>query len=140
MAITGISLSEKTDHILSFDTAKTEAEGATVFVLGALDSYTRAELSDSVVRLIQTAQGTELLANRNRTALRAIKVGLVGWRNFKDEKGNDIKFETVTEIRNGKPYQVITDACLEVLPAHVQLEIGERIMDLNSIGPDKAGK
>ncbi len=139
MAITGISIAETSEFILPFDSAKTKDEGATVFILGSLDAYQRAELNDSVVRMVQTEAGMELIPNRNSAALRAARYGIRGWENFKDEKGNDIKFESVTEIKNNKSYTIAKASCLEKLPATALIAIGEEVMRLNTVGMQQAG-
>lgn len=106
---------------------------ATRFTLGVLDVFIRARIFDGSTTINEEGL---LSLKHTQMNLESVKFGLRGWENFKDEKGNDIPFETVTQIVNGRKYEVVTDECLGRLNLPVISEIGQAIRDGNSLAED----
>lgn len=141
MALYGVSLMETQDYVSTHDSNKTEAEGATVFVLGTLDLGMRMKLLDNAFDMVQGGEGpARININRNTVNMDAVKYGLKGWRNFRDRSGEkEIPFTTETETLGGKPYTVVSKECMNLLPTNVLLELGQKIMDINSVDAGFAG-
>lgn len=137
MSIIGISKFETSDYISSGDPARSEAEGATIFILGSLDVDSRAQIQDNTVSYEADESGkmNMRLAPAARM-LMAVRLGLRGWRNFKDENGNDILFETVDRVINGKLSKVVSDKALGHLPSSLIIELGNQIIEKNTLNGD----
>lgn len=63
---------------------------------------------------------------------KAAKMGLLGWKNFKDSKGNEIRFET----KGG----VVSDRCVNMLPPQDLVAIGREIINRSTAEPEDLGK
>lgn len=93
----------------------------------------RSYIQDNTISWIQQAEGGMQMVNR--TASRDFEVcrfGLKGFENFKDDKGNDIKFSTVDRALFNKIYKVVDDAVLNKIPGSVIAELSSRIIELNT--------
>lgn len=137
MAIEGISLSETEEYISKHDSAKSEKEGATVWILGSLDVDLRATMKDNLMTSVIGAE-TIIRQNRNQQAVEAVRFGLKGFRNFKGKKG-EVAFETADAFRNGKTYKVVSDNTLSQIPSSVLTELGNKILELNEVKADFLG-
>ena len=132
MAITGLSKLETVDYIASKDPCKTEAEGATVFVLGTLDKETVGALRDSMQSLEMADGKQKIVMNTSATMVKACRMGLKGWRNFKDSEGKDIPFKTEEEYMFGKSFKVVSKETMDKIPLDLIIELGQAIVDKNS--------
>lgn len=61
-------------------------------------------------------------------ALLTLRMGLRGWRNFRDENGAEIPFE----LSRGQPRQV-TDECLERVPLEVCMALSKQIQSRGEV-------
>lgn len=132
MAITGLSKLENTDYISEKDPCKTEAEGATVFVLGALDKETLGALRDSMQTLEMSEGKNRVVMNTSAVFVKACRVGLRGWRNFKDADGKDIPFKTEDDYLFGKSCKLLTQETVGKFPMDLLMELGQAIVEKNS--------
>lgn len=134
MAITGLSTSETEEYISQHDTAKTEEDGATIWLLGALDAYTRARIGDNAMIMEQSDDGSSRFKISSGTRnLEAVKFALRGWRNFPDTEGNENVHKTQSTFMNGKTYQILTDELLNIIPQSIVNELGAKIIEVNSL-------
>lgn len=132
MAITGLSKQETTEYISEKDPCKSEAEGATVFMIGAVDKETIGALKDGA-QILESVDGTQrIVLNTSATMVKACRVGLRGWRNFKDAQGKDIPFKTEEGYLFGKPVRLVTEETMSLLPYDLIMELGRVIVDKNS--------
>lgn len=127
----GMRLSETADFISQFDEAKTEEEGATVFVLGVLDSNVLAHIGDATTNVIN------MKFEASRAAYMTVQFGLRGWRNFKDEDGGDIPFKTVKTTVGGREYQTVSPKTMDNLPPQIIGELANKIRETNTLTKDE---
>src|SRR5688572_18726257 len=120
MGLKGLRISEKYDYISKLDEAPThegegserreltveerERQGATVFELGSLRVDVRTKIADGVMGFRQGEgnQPSSLNMNLSRQNLEALRFGLKGFRNFKDEDGDPIPYKTEKYQFEGK--------------------------------------
>ena len=129
--ITGTSKHEVAEHISRYDAAKTEADGATVFLIGVLDLDLKVHLQDSAMAF--SSEG--IIVNRsNHKLAEAMRFGVRGWKNYKDPKGNDIPFKTITRIVNGKPYDYMDqETANAVSDMKIVQELGNKVLVVNEM-------
>lgn len=139
MSIIGISKSEIQEHISDRDEFKTESEGATVWILGSLDVNVRARIGDRAMVMEQGEEGTRFFVQGGTRTIDTVRFGLKGWRNFKDDKGNQFVFVTRILVIAGEPYDVVTDECLGFIPPIVLNELAQKILEHNSLDPSAVG-
>lgn len=132
MAIQGISKSEIERYISEFDKARTEEDGATIWLLGVLDADIRARIGDKALVMEQGADGARMFLNQGTRNLEAVRFGLKGWVNFKDED-EEVEYETIKRFVNSKPYDIVNDEGISHIPGHVLNEIGQRILVKNTM-------
>lgn len=132
MAIKGISIFESEEYISRTDTEKDKSK-ATIFILGSLDVSTKARLQDNMMAMESDGINTNIKTNRNTVYLEAVRYGLKGWKNFIDEKGNEIKFDTVKRLVSGGEIDIPSDESLNRLPSNIIRELGEKILNVNSL-------
>ena len=134
MAVTGITRSDKTDHVLDSDPAKRRVplevpriengekiteevvidDDATFFECGVLDLFLMGMIYDQATQVSRAEEDGLLQVNTrlNRTNIDAVRFGLKGWRNFCDAAGDEIPFKTVEKNVDGRKYRAVTDDCL----------------------------
>ena len=131
MALTGMTFRETFEHISERDTAVTEENGATVFICGNLPADLRTHIKDGVAGF----QGGDFRMNTQKGHLDAVRYGLRGVRNFLDEDGKAIKFETEAGevVQFGETYRVVSGKFLNRLPDWLIGELGRAILDANAM-------
>ena len=132
MAITGLSKIETSEYICENDPCKNEAEGATVFLLGAVDKEVIGSLRDELQHIETVGDHQIIKLNTSSVFTKACKVGLRGWRNFKDSTGKDIPFRVVDGFVCGKEAKVLSQESLGSLPFDLIIELGRAIVEKNS--------
>lgn len=126
----GISKAESSEYISQSDEFRTESDGATVFLLGALDVNLKTHIQDLAMSF--SSEGT--IQNRTNFKLaEAARFGIRGWRMFKDDKGNDIVPVFTRRAVAGKVYDYLDDASAGALPYMVLQEIGGQVLRINSM-------
>jgi len=132
MAITGLSKIETTEYISEKDPCKTEAEGATVFLLGAIDKELVGALRDNAQTMDLTDGKQSMVLNTSAMMVKACRAGLRGWRNFKDDSGKDIMFKLEEGYLFGKPLKLVSEETIAKMPFDLVIELGRAIVDKNS--------
>lgn len=132
MAITGLSKIETSEYISESDPCKTEQEGATVFLIGAVDKETIGGLRDELQHLETVGEKQIVKLNTSAVFTKACKVGLKGWRNFKDKDGKDIPFRLVDGFMYNKETKVLAPESINGLPFDLIMELGRAIVEKNS--------
>lgn len=89
------------EYILKCD-RELPQEQQTVFLITPLSAKAQTEIEDllssdeNAIMEIATDDRTVKMpydAGRSEKKMRALRVGLTGWRNYKDAEGNDVPFE-----------------------------------------------
>lgn len=132
MAITGLSKIETTEYISENDPCKSEAEGATVFLIGAVDKELIGGLRDELQHIESVGDKQIIKLNTSAVFTKACKVGLKGWRNFKDKDGKDIPFRLVDGFIYSKEVKVLSPESINGLPFDLIMELGRVIVEKNS--------
>lgn len=120
-------------------------ENKTIFILGVLDNFVRAKIEDMTTRYSipnnsEANAQADIQINYNQRNLKLVQYGLKGWKNFKDDKGNDIEFNTTSVNEFGKSYNIISDKSLRRLPKNIILELAGQILEDNFITEESKKK
>lgn len=132
MAITGLSKIETSEYISENDPCKTEQEGATVFLIGAVDKETIGALKDNAQAMELVDGKQQMVVNTSATMIKACRAGLRGWRNFKDENGKDIIFKLEDGYLFDKSMKLVSKETIDKMPFDLVIELGRAIVDKNS--------
>lgn len=132
MAITGLSKVETTEYISEKDPCKNEAEGASVFLIGAIDKELVGALRDSA-QTMELVEGKQtMVLNTSSMYIKACRAGLKGWRNFKDESGKDIMFKVEDGYLFDKALKLVSKETMDKIPFDLAIELGRAIVDKNT--------
>ena len=142
MPITCLNTQATKEYVSHFDPLYRKDDApdpkATVFSLRALDSYMEANIQSMSVSYkttvpagvdISTLTPDERNALTKRSTdipgmcLEGVRLCLKGWKNFKDQAGNDIPFKTVQENIKGRVYDVIDPDLMKLIPQHIIQEL-----------------
>jgi hypothetical protein len=69
----------------------------------------------------------------NQTNIDTVRFGLRGFENFKDAKGNDIKFTTTDIQLNNRDYKVASDEVLKNLGIRLVAELAGKIKEASEV-------
>jgi hypothetical protein len=109
---------------------------ATVFMLRTLSVIELADALDSTQEIVTQADGSRSIAVRiNNRNLKLIEAALVGWRNFSDERGNPLQFESNSE--NPRRPRA-SRRSLEALPQWLVRELARDIMGDSALSEQEA--
>jgi len=127
MAI-ALTPNQKRDFILSADRSL-PAEKQTVFELRGVPVALRSKFNVLIGFAPKTESADPLFGisrdHLNALYLLAIRCCLVGWRNFRDADGNELKFSGQTIDVDGMPIRgAATDESLELLGTSALAELG----------------
>jgi len=112
----------KVPFILECDRDEPE-EKQTTFYIRPLSAKQSATLQDSMKFSGVGKEAT--MQNIGSNTLDMVRIGLVGWDNFKDEEGKDIKF-----LKD-------MDANLDRLAVTYRYELAGKIMELSNLGDEE---
>lgn len=112
---------EKKEYILEID-RDVEVEKQTKFFIKPLSAKQSAAIQDSMKI---SKEGNATIDNIGSYTLDILKSGLVGWDNFVDSEGNQIKFSK---------HQ---DDNIDRIPLEYRYELSSAIMELSNLGEDK---
>lgn len=118
MAI-ALNITQK-EYILECDKDLSK-EKQTKFFIKPLSAKQSAAMQDS----ISLVEGKASITNMGTYTLDVLKAGLVGWENFVDVEGNQIKF-----VKN-------MDENIDRIPMEYRYEISSEIMNLSTLGENK---
>jgi hypothetical protein len=112
-------------------------DGATKFFLSALDVFLMGEIYDNSQTLTGEEGSNKIGINTkiNQTNISAVRHGLRGWSDFKDDNGNDVKFTTTDIQVNGRDYKVASDAAMKMLGIRLVTELAGKIKEASEISP-----
>lgn len=156
MAIKALTLAHTFEHVSDTDPCKVKSqvpvdpedpskgtkehveikEGATVFGLKPLDVFLIGYIYDNASSL-SGKQGDDTVGIHtrvNQTNADAVKFGLAYFKNFKDEKGNDISVKTVKATVNGREYEAASDETLRYLGNRLIAELASQIKEKSEVG------
>lgn len=101
MSLIALDPRATTEYSLKFDTG----DDKTVFIVGQLDAFTAANITDRLAKYSLNNNGSEELAsislNKNELDVDTVRLGLKGWRNLQDKDGNEVQFKTASESFKG---------------------------------------
>jgi uncharacterized protein YcfJ len=130
-------------YVLEAD-RKLPQEHQTIFILGNLPLEERIKIEDEQAQYgVSTDKNPEAKADmtikQHKRNLEIVKLGLVGFENFKDGDGKDVLFETVA-MPGGRAgsKNVVSGKCLNRFTMEWIDEIAKAIIDLNAITPEEA--
>ncbi len=135
MAVVGLSIGGTREFVAASD----KGPDKTIWVLGTLDAYTWAYLNDNLAEFEVEISEDETVVPKTRmkihaSAIEACRYGLRGWKNFKDEKGGEIPFETEKiQLTDGRVYQVVKSGVLGRIPIDVIMEISNKLREVNLV-------
>ena len=140
MSITGLRLDSTEEFVSDLDENKGTDGEVTVWVLGTLSSRVLTYLRDKSTSFSTNKDG-EISATFApfSSAYETTRIGLRGWKNFKDTSGGDIPFHTVSEEVAGVMMAVVAPACMDILPVELIRELSEQITGVNSVTETDAG-
>lgn len=137
MAIRTLKLAGSKEFISKLDPEKDTPE-ATVFTLRALDSRIMGQINDAATAFASAdpnridSRGATIL-NVHEANFKTASFGLAGWRNLRDDAGNDVLFKTVKRIVAGAEYDVVDPDVLKTLPPEIIDELGIAIKKFNVV-------
>lgn len=136
MALTSLSL-EKTRPYQSKLDPEYGTDEATTFSLGTLDSRISGKIKDLATTInvdpTQLDDEVETSINQNEVFFQTVSYGLKGIKNFLDEKGDEVKFRTLTRRHSGQIYQVVDPDVLKLIPQAVIVELALEIQKDNEV-------
>ena len=122
------------DYICKCDRELPEEE-QTVWRLRTLTEEQYRQLVDKLTTTDQ--ESGELRFNLGSHIYRAVRYGLVGVKNFRDENGKEI--ELVTTQRGPKPeHAVVRDEFIAKIPPQVRHELADAIVERNKLAHSEA--
>jgi hypothetical protein len=110
-------------------------EGATKFFLAALDLFLMGHIYDNSQAITGTPGSAQIgiTTRMNQTNIDTVRFGLRGFENFKDAKGNDIKFTTTDIQLNNRDYKVASDEVLKNLGIRLVAELAGKIKEASEV-------
>ncbi len=152
MAISCLNTSATEKYISQKDSARnadgTIGAGATVWHLGALDSYVEAQIATmgtsydysglegmDTSKMTNEERGSRIKVNVDVYAMsiEAVRLCLKGWTNLKDGKGNDIEFKTVRSNIKGRFYEAVAPELMAMIPKDILIELYAEIQRISSL-------
>jgi len=136
-----LNLNTTKKYILEAD-RKLPVDKQTIFELANLPIEERIKIEDAQAQYgVSTDKDPEAKADmtikQHKRNLEIVKLGLVGFSNFKDAEGNDVPFETVASpIRSGSK-NIVSGKCLNRFAMEWIDELAKAIVDLNAITPEE---
>lgn len=141
MAIKALQLDTVRDYESVLDDARGTPE-ATVWKIGTLDSRTSGRIKDSFTRFIvdPNAPDEEVSTSLSQSDVnyQRVQYGLKGFERFRDAKGNDIKFQTVSRRHGGKSYDIVADSVMALIPEAIIAELAFEIAKDNELTKEAA--
>ncbi len=141
MALKALTMDRVVDYVSDLDPAKgtdSEATEATVFQLGVLSARQMQTLKDAASSFRpdpnpEDSENPDMIAEfrPNHSTLLMVQYGLKGWKRFFDSDGDEVRLSFVQRQLGGKPYQVVSEECLDMLGQELIRELAEKIEDLN---------
>ena len=139
-----LNVSATKDYVLKCDRTLPE-EQQTKFTLGMLDVKERIKIEDDQAQYgISTSNKSpdapaDMRVLRHKRNYEVVKLGLVGWKDFKDENGKEIVFDTTAQTggKNGSR-NLVSDLCLSRLAMEWIDELADAIIGENKITAEES--
>lgn len=124
--VIAISATERREFIVEDERG---TDNPTKFSIRFLTASERALLEDGGWKMNTQSQDIHMCSGALR--ITAIKAGLDGWENLRDENGKEVEFERDKKERIilGRARHPIADKLLDRLPASVLTEVAEAIIE-----------
>lgn len=118
-------------------------EDASYFTLRPLDVFLMGYIYDNASHIRGKQGDSEIGVHTrvNQTNIDAVRFGLAALPdNFKDAKGNPIRYRTVKEVVNGRSYDAVDRAVLDTLGLYLIGELAGEIKRISEVSGDQAKK
>jgi len=122
------------------ETTSTEiGSNATVFRLRPLDVFLMGYIYDNASELSGRQDSIEIgiRTKINQTNIEAVRHGLVGFSNFFDKNGKEVRFETHDIKINGRDYTVASDATMKLLGLQLIQELAEQVKNISEVSAEE---
>lgn len=145
MAVKALNITDTKEFISKHDDARTEADGATVWVIGALDSATMGRIRDSSTVVSMGGDDAEdgrfeTAVAMNRMNAEAVAAGLRGFRNFLDPVTSDaVTYKTVERDFPGGKRRVVHPDVMRVIPLDVIADLAAAVRGFNEAAEGEPG-
>jgi len=141
MAVTALDTSITKTYTLKRDPDIGKA-GATTFDLGSIPARVLGSIKDKSTSFLSDAKGEEIntVVQQNKTNIDIVSIGLRGWSNFQNSKGQDVPFETTKRNIAGQSLVVADDATMDMLQLEDIIELAEQILSINEVETEKKKK
>jgi hypothetical protein len=132
-----LSLNATKKYVLEAD-RKLPAEQQTIFELANLPIEERIKIEDAQAQYgVSTSKDPDEMADMtikvHKRNYDIVRLGLVGFENFKDSEGVAVSFESVASPRKNGSKNVVSPRCLDRFAMEWVDELAKAIIDLNSI-------
>lgn len=117
--ITGIDTGLAQDYISKFD----GSEPKTIWRIGVLSAHAFAYVGSKISDPTKSIDGM----------IEIVKYGLLGFNNFKDKDGNDVKFTTQSENIHSSSCRCVSDNIINLIPVDIIIELGGKILEITKL-------
>ena len=110
-------------------------EGATTFKIRGLDVFLMGYVYDNASTLSgkQGSDDVGIHTRMNQTNIECVRHGLAGFTNFADAKGGQVAFKTQKAVVNGRAYDVVADAIMNMLGVRLVQELASEIKKISEV-------
>jgi hypothetical protein len=116
--ITGIDTGLSQDFLSKYD-----AEPKTIWKIGVLSAYAFAYVGSRLSDQTKSIEGM----------IDVVKFGLLGFENFKDKSGKEIRFETEEKAIGSHSFRIVTDKVISAIPIDILIELGGKILEITKL-------
>jgi hypothetical protein len=117
--ITGIDTGLAQDYISKFDCS----EPKTIWRIGVLSAHAFAYVGSKI------SDPTKSLD----AMIEIVRFGLLGFSNFKDKDGSDVKFITENKDIHSGSYRIVSDNIISLIPVDIVIELGGKILEITKL-------
>lgn len=120
-----------------------DSANPTVWTLGTLDLRSRAFIQDETTAFQvsdsdRPKEKADVKLRLSQSRILTVRFGVKGWRNLKDEFGQEIAYAADAFNLDGKSYDVVAKTLLERFPYELVEQLAEAVMKLNTLAePDR---
>ena len=110
-------------------------EGATTFKIRGLDVFLMGYVYDNASTLSgkQGSDDVGIHTRMNQTNIECVRHGLTGFTNFANAKADQVVFKTQKHVVNGRPYDVVADAIMNMLGVRLVQELASQIKKISEV-------
>jgi hypothetical protein len=155
MALTAMTTADLVEYVSDLDPAKQKkfvpidptdpkkgeveteviGEDATVFKLRPLDIFLMGHIYDnaSILRGESGSNEIGIHTRVNQTNIDAVRFGLAGIQNFKDNRGNTVHFKTQKAVVNSREYDVAHDDVMNRFGVRLVADLAQKIKTISEV-------